>query len=186
MSSCSISKSATKEKRSTDQQNDVTTNTTSETQNNVKTNTNKSIFDFGSVDISKYKINFEPMDASAEMQIIKPNGDTIKTKNAKLGYERENTKTNNNKTENTTTTVEDYSKIMFQQQIADLTKKIEQLTAKQSEKTEEASSSIILYVMLGFMVIVCFGFFLMYRSVNKYAATVQGFSDSANKILERI
>ena len=141
--SCSIQKSALKTKTDTLTKTDK-----------LKTDKTKT-FDFSTVDNTIQQFKFTPTNPKELMKIITPKGDTIKTLNTSITKTNVNTKTQNNKTKSQNTVLQDNS-------IVEQSK-----TDKQKEKTETLSSTFILYIAMGVVIIVCIAMLLLYRMVNK-------------------
>lgn len=153
LTSCDIQKKAIKSK--TDQ---TTTTEKKETEN-------KSVFDFGTVDLKEFSINFEPLSHNNMMWLISKSGDTIKSQNAKLTVTKTESKTQNNRQETTSNQI---TTIDFDRLIQ---------LAKEKEKTEKFDSGIMLYVAIGLVLFFLILFWLMFRSISKNTKAITAIID---------
>lgn len=157
VTSCDISKKAIKNK-------------VDETKTTEKTETeNKSVFDFGTVDLKEFSINYEPLSHTNIMWLITKKGDTLKSQNAKFTISKTEAKTQNNKQETTSSQI---TTIDFERLIQ---------LAKEKEKTESFDTGIILYVVAGVVILGMFAFWLVYRSINKNTKAITAIVNNLSK-----
>lgn len=152
--SCEVSKNATKNKTQETTVTDFTKKQTAKT------------FDFSVTDNNLDEFTFKPFNASDYMHIVTAKGDTVTAKNTSITRRKSNTKTVNNITRQDEKTEEDNSVL----------KKNE--VVKTSEKKETLSDRFLLYIFGGFFLMLSFlggiALFLMYKSINKNAAALNG------------
>lgn len=173
MTSCNVTKSATKDKTDRDVHSDVTTTSGGDATDKSTVRSETTVLDLGQLDLKQVKIKIEPIDAATQMQVIAAPGDTIRSSNARISYESAQSQQRNNTS--TAASFEQYNDIISRQwaTIEDLTKTIEQIKEKSSEKTEKTDSTSVLYIVLAAMAVLMLAVFLSYKHINRQTKAIE-------------
>ena len=141
--SCDVQKKALKTK----------TATTTNTDKSEITDTKR--FDFTKTNVDIEEFEFKPTNPLFAMEIVTPDGDTIKAKNTTISKKKQYTQTFNNKQEQTNTNIKDNS-------VIDESSKF-----KDSEKQETFNPQYFIYALAFLVLLVFVGFAYLANKINK-------------------
>lgn len=141
--SCDVQKKALKTK----------TATTTNTDKSETTDTKR--FDFTKTNVDLEEFEFKPTNPLFAMEIVTPDGDTIKAKNTTISKKKQNTQTFNNKQEQTNTNIKDNS-------VIDESSKF-----KDTEKQETFNPQYFIYALAVLVLLVIIGFIFLANQINK-------------------